>query len=336
MGIFYDNPALENYWYPLATEVELSEGPVGRTLLGRAVVLYRDPDGAIVAAPDRCPHREAPLSAGTLDNGVLSCCYHGWAFGAAGRCVAIPSADADFPIPNGAHLSCVATTTRYGLVWVCLGEDPPAIPCIVQEEDAAFRRINNPVEPWQVSATRMTDNFLDIAHFPWVHVGTFGNRQRTRVPDIELDALDDDFYGYAYPVVAENPDGANLTSGQNAETVSRDMTTGFNLPFTVRSTIAYASGLRHILLLLPVPIDDITSYFTFVVWRNDDFSISAEDMIRFDRMIGQEDKAMLEKLSGVLPLGPQDLANTRSDKPSVAWRHQFAKLLGVNLKAATG
>ena len=80
------------------------------------------------------------------------------------------------------------------------------------------------------------------------------------------------------------------------------MSSGFNLPFTVRSTIRYDSGLEHILLLLSTPIDDVTSYFTFVVWRNDDFSISAEEIIRFDLAIGAEDKRMLEQLDGVLPL----------------------------------
>lgn len=329
MGVFYDNPALRDHWYAIAGERELASGPLGRTLLGENLVLYRDPAGRILAAADRCPHREAPLSAGRVEDGVLTCCYHGWSFGAGGECVAIPSADPEFPIPVNARLQCVQTAVRYGVVWVCLGDDPQPLPEIVQEQDPAFRRINNPVEIWRASATRMTDNFLDIAHFPWVHTGTFGNRQRTRVPEIELKMLEGGYYGYEYAVVAENPPGASLSSGQQEETVGRRMSTGFHLPFTVRSTIAYDSGLNHILLLLSTPIDDVTSYFTFVVWRNDDFRVSAEDMIAFDRMIGQEDKQMLEKLSGVLPLAPRALANTQADKASSAWRHQFARLLGA-------
>ena len=175
---------------------------------------------------------------------------------------------------------------------------------------------------------RMTDNFLDIAHFPWVHTGTFGNNQRRSVPDIELEMLQGGYYGYAYKVEADNPPGANLTSGDTGAVVSREMTTGFHLPFTVRSTISYDSELQHIMLLLTTPIDDVTSYFTFVVWRNDDFSVSAEDVIAFDRMIGEEDKQMLEKIPGVLPFSPRALANSQSDKPSAAWRHQFVRLLG--------
>src|SRR3712207_9324341 len=72
--------------------------------------------------------------------------------------------------------------------------------------------------------------------------------------------------------------------------------------FTVRSTIRYETGLEHILLLLSTPVDDENAYFTFVVWRNDDFSVPAEEVIRFDRAIGEEDRVMLERLSGPFPL----------------------------------
>ena len=300
---------------------------VSRRLLGEPLVLYKDTQGQIVAAPDRCPHREAPLSAGKVDRGVLTCCYHGWQFGDGGRCVRIPSADADFPIPRNSHLPCYPATVKHGLVWVCLGDPVADIPDISQENDPAFRRINNPVQEWSACTLRMTDNFLDIAHFPWVHLGTFGNNQRTLVPKIKLQALTDGFYGYEYSVVAENPPSASLTSGQDTADVSRKMTTGFHLPFAVRSTIDWDTGLEHILLLLSTPIDDVTSLFTFVIWRNDDFSVSAEDLATFDRMIGEEDRVMLERIPGVLPLEQGALANSQADKPSTAWRAQFVKLL---------
>ena len=334
MAIFYDNPVLRDYWYAVATEAEIADRPVARTLLGEKIVLYRDRAGNAVAAADRCPHRQAPLSAGSMEKGVLACCYHGWSFGSGGKCVAIPSAAPDFPIPGNAHLDCFNTSIQYGLVWVCLGDSPKALPAISQEQDESFRRINNPVDLWQVCAMRMTDNFLDISHFPWVHTGTFGNNQRRFVPEIELEMLEGGYYGYKYQVEADNPPGAELSSGNTGEVVSRQMTTGFHLPFTVRSTITYHSGLQHIMLLLTAPVDDLTSYFTFVVWRNDDFSVSAEEVIAFDRMIGEEDRRMLEKIPGVLPFSPLALANSQADKPSVAWRHQFTRLLGVPVKAS--
>ncbi len=334
MGIFHDNPALRNFWYAATAETELSLRPIGRTVLGQRIVIYQDSTGKAVAAPDRCPHREAPLSLGSVSDGVLKCAYHGWKFGADGKCVSIPSADPNFPIPRNADLQCIKAVVRYGLVWVCLGDEPAELPRISQESDDAYRRINNPVDVWKVSATRMADNFLDIAHFPWVHSGTFGSRQRTLVDNIELELLDDGYFGYRYAVVAQNPPGARLISGQAEGAVNRKMDTGFHLPFAVRSTILYGNGIRHIILLLTTPIDDVTSYFTFVVWRNDDFSVSAEDVIAFDRMIGAEDKNMLEQIPGVLPLSSQGVVATQSDKASTAWRFQFARLLGLNVQSS--
>jgi phenylpropionate dioxygenase-like ring-hydroxylating dioxygenase large terminal subunit len=328
LATFSENPQLRNHWYAVASDVEVTNGVIGRQLLGEKLVLYKDSAGKVVAAPDRCPHREAPLSAGSVKDGILECCYHGWSFGDGGKCVSIPSADPDFPIPKSGHLACYVAEVRYGLVWVCPGNPAAGIPEIPQESDDAFRRINNPVDIWTVSVTRMTDNFLDIAHFPWVHTGTFGNSQRTQVPKIDLKDLQDGFHGYEYDVIADNPPSAGIASGQSSGDVSRKMSTGFYLPFAIRSTIRYDTGLEHIILLLSTPIDDVNAYFTFVIWRNDDFRISSEDTVVFDRMIGQEDKLMLENIPGVLPLEHGALANTHSDKPSTAWRMKFSQLLG--------
>ena len=107
------------------------------------------------------------------------------------------------------------------------------------------------------------------------------------------------------------------------------MTSGFALPFTCRSTIRYETGLEHILLLLSTPVDDVTSYFTFVVWRNDDGTVPADEVIAFDRAIGAEDKAMLERIGGVLPLDQQATTSVKADRASVEWRRRLAALLAA-------
>jgi hypothetical protein len=146
---------------------------------------------------------------------------------------------------------------------------------------------------------------------------------------VELGQLDDDFFGYSYEVFANNQSVGTIASGQTESVVHRAMSSGFSLPFICRSTIAYDSGLEHILLLLSTPIDDVTSYFTFVVWRNDDFSVAADEVIQFDLAIGAEDKVMLERLSGVLPLDQTTLVSVQADKCSVEWRRQLADLLAA-------
>ncbi len=329
MAVFSDHPALHGYWHAVARASDLPAAPLQRTLLDQQLVIWRGPDGKVVAAPDRCPHREAPLSAGCVTAGVLQCPYHGWEYGSGGHLVRVPSALPGVPVPPTGHLPVCHAVEHYGLVWVCLGEPIADVPCIPQDSDPAFRRINNPVEHWTASATRLTDNFMDITHFPFVHTGTFGRAQDTVVPRFDVVELDHGWCGYSYEVDVNNPDSARSISGQSDAVLHRKMSSGFTLPFAVRSTIEYETGLEHILLLLSTPIDDVNAYFTFVVWRNDDFSVSAEEVIAFDRMIGAEDKRMLEQVPGVLPLTQTGVVSVQSDKASVEWRRQFAKLLGV-------
>jgi phenylpropionate dioxygenase-like ring-hydroxylating dioxygenase large terminal subunit len=321
-----DRPALAGYWYVVAEGADLAGGPVRVRLLERDYVVWRGPDG-VVAAPDRCPHREAPLSEGSVDDAAcLVCPYHGWTFGAGGRCVRVPSSTEGVPVPPKAHLAVVHAVERYGLVWICPGEPVAGIPEIAAEHDPAYRRINTGVEVWRVSATRMTDNFLDISHFPYVHTGTFGIEANQQVPKIEMTDLDADFVGYEYEVEVGNELGS-VASGIAAPVITRRMTTGFNLPFTVRSTIHYETGLDHLILLLSTPIDDVTSYFSFVVWRNDDHSVPVEEVISFDRAIGAEDKRMLEKVRGVLPMDQTATVSVQADRASVEWRRRLAALL---------
>jgi phenylpropionate dioxygenase-like ring-hydroxylating dioxygenase large terminal subunit len=327
---FVDRPVLRDVWFPvLETTDVLPDAVVAVRLLGDDYAVWRDPDGTLIAAPDRCPHREAPLSIGSVTDGELSCGYHGWRFGASGKCTLVPSSGEDATIAPAAHLTCINVAEQYGLIWMCPGTPRFPIPAISQDDDPAFRRLNTGVEHWSVSAPRLVDNFMDFSHFPWVHTGTFGGAQDPLVPHLDLQQLGDDFFGYAYEVIAANPDDAAMVSRSNEDVVHRVMTTGFALPFVVRSTILYDDGLEHILMLCSTPIDDLNSIFTFVVWRNDDHSIDPKDIIAFDRAIGAEDRAMLENVPGTLPLERVGLANVQSDKPSVEWRRRFAEMIGV-------
>jgi phenylpropionate dioxygenase-like ring-hydroxylating dioxygenase large terminal subunit len=330
MTRFVHSAALRTAWYPVAQTADVRDAPLAVRLLGDDLVIWRAGDGSLVVAPDRCPHREAPLSIGTVTDGELACAYHGWSFGVDGQCVSIPSSGPNATIAPTAHLACMQAQERYGLVWVCPGEPAADIPQIAQENDPAFRRLNTDVELWTTSTPRLVDNFMDFSHFPWVHTGTFGGAQDPFVPKIELSQLDDDFFGYVYEVDASNPDEATAVSGSADDVVHRVMSTGFALPFVVRSTIRYEDGLEHILLLCSTPVDDFNSLFTFVVWRNDDHSVDPEGILAFDRAIGAEDKAMLERVPGTLPLSRTGLVNVQSDKPSVEWRRRFAEMIGAS------
>jgi phenylpropionate dioxygenase-like ring-hydroxylating dioxygenase large terminal subunit len=314
--------ALRDHWFVVADISEVTHHPRAVRLLGQPCVLWRDASGAVVAAVDRCPHRDAPLSIGSVLDGDLVCAYHGWSFGGDGACRQIPSAGPDAVVPPTARLELLPVRERYGLVWLSVGRPSGEPPEIVQDGDPTFRRINAGSEVWQASVMRMADNFCDVAHFPYVHHSTLGEGLDPAVSPFRVEPLDDDFTGYRYEVSVD---------GAAGDRVRQSMTTGFALPFTVRSTTRFQTGpdagSERILLLCSSPIDEQRSHFTFVVWRNGEDGVDDADQIAFDREIGDEDRRMLEAIPGGLPLEASATVSVRADRLSVEWRRRLAELL---------
>ncbi len=71
-------PGLE--FFPVAAAASIAPGQ-GRTvyLRGREYAVF-NLEGEFHAIDNECPHRGAPLGAGTLDHGKVHCPLHGWAF----------------------------------------------------------------------------------------------------------------------------------------------------------------------------------------------------------------------------------------------------------------
>ena len=56
-----------NRWWVAGFSWELTDKPLARMLLNRAMVLFRTPDGAVAALEDRCCHKDLPLSCGAVE-----------------------------------------------------------------------------------------------------------------------------------------------------------------------------------------------------------------------------------------------------------------------------
>ena len=169
--------ALRRAWHPVARAAELGGDPVAVELLGQPWVVYRVAGGgpeAIVAFVDRCPHRLAPLSIGSVEAAGLRCGYHGWCFDPSGRAVEIPALGPGASLPSQARLTPSAgVAVAYGMVW--LAPQDPVVPRPDFGVDlGALELIDLPVVDTRAGAGLLADNFLDIAHFPFVHGATFG------------------------------------------------------------------------------------------------------------------------------------------------------------------
>ena len=325
---------LGNFWHAVATSDSVESEIFSVRLLHNDYVLWRTPDGQIVAALDSCTHRQAPLSKGTLEDGCLRCPYHGWLFGDEGHCLEVPSASEGLPIPPKANLKSLHVEEKYGLVWLCPNEPDAPIPEVAADSDSSFTRLNTKMQIWNTDSTRMIDNMLDISHFPYTHRGTFGIEQETVVPRIKLEQLDETFFGYGYEVKINNVGSTKVMSGGGDDIVKLFMTTGFALPFSVLSTMSYETGVEHKLFMTAAPIEEGKSIYTFVIWRNDDVSALVEhdrtianEVIDFSFAVGLEDQMMLEKLEGQLSLEQGALVDVQADKPSLEWRRRYKELV---------
>src|ERR1700719_3457540 len=116
---------LRNYWYVAAAEEEVLQRPLGRTILGEPVVLFRTEDGTPGALEDRCAHRRLPLSMGKIIGDALQCHYHGLRFDRAGQCVRVPGQDL---IPPQARVRSYPLVERYRWLWIWMGDPAHADP----------------------------------------------------------------------------------------------------------------------------------------------------------------------------------------------------------------
>jgi phenylpropionate dioxygenase-like ring-hydroxylating dioxygenase large terminal subunit len=189
------DPVLANDWHPVAWGHALPAGsPCGTTLLDTDLVLWRDSQGKVHAWADRCPHRGTRLSMGTIENDRLACPYHGWQFATDGRCRLIPAL---LQLTPDNLASCTAYTAceAYGLIWVCLGEASGAVPPFPEYARPTLRKVC--CGPYEVASSgpRIIENFLDMAHFSFVHEGILGDRTRTAIADYRVSTFNDPEFG---------------------------------------------------------------------------------------------------------------------------------------------
>ncbi|MGG5817665.1 Rieske 2Fe-2S domain-containing protein [Falsiroseomonas sp. HW251] len=319
------------FWYPVMPKAHLAGGkPVPFRLMGWDIVLWQAKDGPAAIA-DQCPHRGAKLSLGFLDHEVpdgpaLACPYHGWAFGADGRCRKVPQAHEPLRgMKGGAKRHHAAE--RYGWIWVAL-EDPIApIPDIPEAALPGFRQIDEFHEEWAVPGLRLMENSFDMAHLSYVHAESFGILAEPRPAPVEIEHKPWGFVMRGEAPVTNKGVSKELLK-TDAERTLRVIEGRWFLPFMRASRIDYPTGLTHVLVTAATPIDDRRSMICQWVYRNDtEADAPAEKVIAFDRQVTNEDRLILESSSWDVPLSMSEELHMPSDKPGIEMRRRLAALL---------
>lgn len=320
---------LARYWYPVAKADEVTEGPLGATLLDVPLVIYRIGD-EVVVADNLCTHRGMMLSLGEEQNDGkgIKCPYHGLRFGSGGKCTSIP-AHPDNKIPAKMHLRAYGVVERYGLIWTCLGSEPgdeaeAHIPPVPHWEDEGYQQINCPPIDIEAFAGRQVEGFIDVAHFAFVHDKSFADADNPIVPDYRPQNTNDGFEVEYWSTQANVPHG-----------VAADIPEGFqwlrhfrvHLPFAASLVVHFPEGARLSMLNATCPISAMKTRLFDARCRNFDTDQPVQDVYDFNRKIFEEDRAMVEAQKPEnLPLDPKLEVHIPADKSSIAYRRGLSKL----------
>jgi phenylpropionate dioxygenase-like ring-hydroxylating dioxygenase large terminal subunit len=223
-----------------------------------------------------------------------------------------------------------AVQERWGLVWIApeeplvdLFEEPDA-------EDRDFVGAWLPPSVTNASAAFVADNFLDVAHFPFVHAGTFGAGEETVVPPYEI--TEDGREVRSVQVQwFDNPEDPGVIQGRRPVRQRRRATYVYQVPFQLllRLEELDAGAVKTILFFAQPQTLTSTRVYTKMllkgiggVERPGPDVVAAE--VAFEEAVLAEDLALHAKtrLPG-LPLVPRDELHVRADRLGVALRRQL-------------
>ncbi|ELS30604.1 MULTISPECIES: aromatic ring-hydroxylating oxygenase subunit alpha [Pseudanabaena] len=318
----------KRFWYPVIPMSLLAEEqPKSFQLLGQKIVLWIDAEGKPAAALDRCCHRSAHLSLGSVKQGAIACAYHGWQYDRSGSCLHVPQLPTDTPIPKNYRIHTFACEERYGYVWVCMGDPINKIAEIPEASDPQFRLIPEFYEVWNCAGLRVMENEMDLAHPTFVHTTTFGSADHPIPEELEITETD---YGLRATAIlgVVNPKSQQKNLKMDSDITHRQLQMDWFMPFTCKLRINYPNGLVHIIVNTATPIDDKSSQIVQFCLRNDtEEQTKAADAIAFDRQVTLEDKAILETTDYDVPLDAKFEQHMMTDRPGLLMRRKLAAML---------
>lgn len=215
---------------------------------------------------------------------------------------------------------------RYGCVWVSLGDpshEPPAIP---EADEDDRRRVLCGAVGVRASGLRLVENFLDMAHFPFVHTDILGAEPQTEVlhytTEIRRDV--DEVWAtncrFFQPQAALSATGGIMTQYQYR--VAAPYVT------MLYKTCPTAANRWDVICLFVQPMEPGRCRAHPVMLLIDDAS-RLTDLVAFQQVIFLQDRIILENQRPILlPLEPRAEIPTRADSSSVAYR-RWLKEKGV-------
>ncbi len=313
---------LANAWHPVAFSTDVTNAPVGRTLLSTPIVIWRDSSGVAHATSDVCVHRGTALSTGCVVGDEIMCPYHGWRFDASGDCTLIPQLEDPTRIPPKAAISAFDTTERYGLIWVALAKPDHDLPTIDEFDDPSWAWVTCGSYEWNAHASRQLENFTDFGHFPWVHPGLLGDPKRPVVPGYEVST---NGHVVSYEIVrpeASNTDDFPIFANTDTTAPMRRSRYEIHLPFTLLLRLGWGAREGMVYFFVSQPIDEENSRGFLLIGRNYNLDQDSLVLRNFEDVIFNQDKSIVEsQRPKKVPYEPTAELHMKFDAVALAWRN---------------
>lgn len=224
---------------------------------------------------------------------------------------------------------------RYGHVWTSLGT--PAHPLFdIPEADQPGRRlVDVGLVRVKCSPLRAVENFLDIAHFPFVHTDILGAEPHTEVGRYDVAIRDEVDEVWATKVHFYQPQAAKSAAGGiTTEYMYRVPAPTVSVLY---KTCPPRPGEWDVITLFVQPLTEtLCEVWPWMALFDD--STSLTDLIHFQQTIFLQDRSILENQQpSLLPLDPGLEIPTRADLTSVAYRRWLKRrgyTYGAQLVAA--
>lgn len=222
----------------------------------------------------------------------------------------------------------------YGHVWTSLGT-PGALFPIPEADQPGRRLVDVGVVRVKCSPLRAVENFLDIAHFPFVHTDILGAEPHTEVYRYEVQIRDEIDEVWATKVRFYQPQAAKSAEG-GIETEYM-----YRVPHPTCSVLYKTSppkpGEWDVIAIFVQPLtEELCDVWPWMALFDDDTPMA--DLIQFQQMIFLQDRSILEnQIPRLLPLDPGMETPTRADLISIAYRRWLKRrgfTYGAQLVAA--
>lgn len=318
-GVVKD-PVLFNDWHAVAKADELKSGTaIPVRLLDTNLVLWRGSDMQAHAWEDRCPHRSVQLSAGWVSDNLLVCAYHGLVYNSQGQCVKVPACP-DYVPPKQARVQSYQIQERYGLLFVNLGESEADIPPFLEWDDPHYLKFLSGPYYCRSGGYRAIENFLDLAHFPFIHRDILGVPEKAEVPDYQI-SIDQNVIRF-HDIRIWQPDPVG--TGEGAE-VTYNYWVFRPLTAYLQKVTDADQRLTIFFHLTPVGEEEFLTWMWVAV--NYGNANEIDEMRSFQDHVATQDLENLERHNPKrLPLNLRAEFHTPCDRGSLAYRKWLRKL----------